>query len=270
MPWAAISAPCIIDTLPSEARKHIQCLLCITAYLRRLSQQLIDTGVLDWIDSKAYGTDEIAEKWYDQLQTGIDTLDRHYTPAQMAELFESPKVNKVWGKIEKMFTPAIYEYLSDASHFNAVPEEAANAPQALHRALADNSLITGWEPQHRIQFFHSKSDMVVPYCNYLAFRDAHAQGESNTFRINDTFSSGDHVNAGTSFLMTLLALKSYGAYFNWICEGYTTGIRPTFNVQCSMFNDESWYTLDGRLIANGQKPTAKGIYIHKGKKFVVK
>ena len=31
-----------------------------------------------------------------------------------------------------------------------------------------------------------------------------------------------------------------------------------------------WYTLDGRRIANGQKPTAKGLYIYKGKKVVIK
>ena len=31
----------------------------------------------------------------------------------------------------------------------------------------------------------------------------------------------------------------------------------------------AWYTLDGRKIANGQKPKAKGIYIYKGKKQVI-
>ena len=43
--------------------------------------------------------------------------------------------------------------------------------------------------------------------------------------------------------------------------------------QCSMFNvqcDDAWYDLSGRKIANGQQPTAKGIYIHGGKKIVVR
>ena len=35
-------------------------------------------------------------------------------------------------------------------------------------------------------------------------------------------------------------------------------------------NDNSWYTLDGRKIANGQKPNAKGIYIVNGKKTIIK
>ena len=34
--------------------------------------------------------------------------------------------------------------------------------------------------------------------------------------------------------------------------------------------DNCWYTLDGRKIAEGQKPTAKGVYIYKGKKVVIK
>ena len=35
-------------------------------------------------------------------------------------------------------------------------------------------------------------------------------------------------------------------------------------------SDDAWYTLDGRRIANGQQPTAKGLYIHNGRKEVVK
>lgn len=232
-----------------------------------LSQQLIDTGVLDWIDSKAYTTAEIGEKWYKQLQTGIDTLGRHYTPEKMAELFESPDKNKVWGKIEKMLSPAVYEYMSDAKHFNAVPEVATSASQALHRALAANSVASDWEPQHRIQFFHSKPDIIVPYGNFLAYRDAHLHGEGNMYRIDDTFSANDHLDAGASFLMTLLAVKGYGAYFNWICEGGTpTGIAEIGDVRGKM--SEVWYTLDGRRL-NG-RPTQKGVYIHQGKSIVIR
>ena len=227
-----------------------------------LSQQLLDTGVFGWIDSKAYTTNGIAFNWYEQLQAGVDTLGRHYTPEQMAEMFESPKVGKVWGKMEKMFSPAVYAYMSDASNFSAVPEAATTVGQALHRALADNSVTTGWQPKHRIQFFHSKYDVIVPYGNYLSFRDAHKQGEGSLFRINDTFSNGDHFDAGTSFLMEMITMKNYGTYFNWLCEGIATSLREMRNEECGMRNDD-YYTLDGRKL-NG-KPTTKGLYIHQGK-----
>ena len=53
----------------------------------------------------------------------------------------------------------------------------------------------------------------------------------------------------------------------------------TLNVERETLNDNSYYLLDGRRIAirnatlcsaeNGQKPTAKGLYIHQGKKIVI-
>ena len=239
-----------------------------------LSQQLIDTGVLDWIDSKKYDTDHISQMWYKQLQEGLDASDRHYTPEQMGELFESPEEDIVWGHLEKMFTPEAYEYISDVSHFDAMPGEASGAYETIHRAFAENSLINGWEPQHRIQFFHAKSDMVVPYGNYLAFRDAHSYGEGDLFRVDDTFSNGDHVDAGIDFLVELLTLKSYAKCFNWICEGPSTVIdnvqRPKDNGQYSSVNgqwSDGWYTLDGRRLTT--KPTAKGVYICNGRKVAV-
>jgi len=232
-----------------------------------LSQELLDTGVLEWIDDKTYTTNDISKLWYDQLQNGIDDGDRHYTPEQMADLFDSPSSDKVWGKIDKMFTPEIYEYMSDASHFDAVPEEPANAAEALHCALVDNSVITDWEPQHRIQFFHSKADVIVPYGNYLSFRDAHLLDEDSMYRVDDTFSASDHFIAGATFLMTLLAAKSYGSCFNWICEGNTpTGIDEMEDVRGKM--SDVWYDLSGRRLS--AKPAQKGIYIRDGTKVVIK
>jgi hypothetical protein len=232
-----------------------------------MSQQLLDTGVLGWLDSKAYIINDIAWQWYEQLQAGVDTLDRHYTPEQMAELFESPKVGKVWGNIDKMFTPAIYEYMVDVKNFDVVPEAAANAGQALHRALAENSVSTGWEPQHRIQFFHSKSDIIVPYGNYLAFQNAHPQGMNSLYRIDDTVNNDDRFDAGAIFLMTLTYMKGYGAYFNWICEGATpTGITEVPEARGKM--SDVWYTLDGRRL--NSEPSQKGIYINKGIKILIK
>jgi hypothetical protein len=232
-----------------------------------LSRQILDTGVLGWIDSKAYSADDISKKWYNQLQEGLDTLGRHYTPEQMAELFESPSSGKVWGKLEKMFTKDVYDYFSDPSNFHHVPEHPANAAQALHVALADNAVSTGWEPHHRIQFFHSKCDIIVPYGNYLVFQGAHPLCR-DMYSLDDTFSEGDHFDAGTVFLVDLLAAKLYGDVFNWIC-GAPTDVRTVqgefsiLNYQLSILNGE-WYDLNGRRLTG--KPTRKGIYIHRGRR----
>ena len=46
-----------------------------------------------------------------------------------------------------------------------------------------------------------------------------------------------------------------------------TGITTNFT---NITNSDEWYDLQGRPIANGQKPTAKGLYIVNGRKTVIK
>ena len=58
-------------------------------------------------------------------------------------------------------------------------------------------------------------------------------------------------------------------------DGETTNITTkNFNFSTTDFTDytdcNEWYDMQGRRIANGQKPTAKGLYIHNGKKVVIK
>ncbi len=78
------------------------------------------------------------------------------------------------------------------------------------------------------------------------------------------------------------AIRSCRAYFH-VDGGSVSAIKLHFggddettgiiNYQLSIVNSseaDAWYTLDGRKIANGQKPKAKGIYIYKGKKQVIK
>ena len=54
-------------------------------------------------------------------------------------------------------------------------------------------------------------------------------------------------------------------------ENETTGVVSIDNSQLTIDNwAGAWYDLQGRRVANGQKPKAKGIYIYKGKKQVIK
>lgn len=250
----------MIDTHP-DMKDHQ-----LTDYL---SQQFLDTGIMDWLASKEYVINDIHEKWYDQLREGLEANGRTYTKEQMAELFESPKRNRVWAHLDKLFTPGFYEYLLDASNFDAVPTEKGNPFKDLHRALADNSVATGWEPKHRIQFVHSKGDMVVPYGNYLSFRDAHPNGEDIIYRINDS-STSDHIDMGITFYLNLTtsAGVDYGEYFQWLDESSTTGIIGVGSQMAEFSNNDGWYTLDGRKLSS--RPTQKGIYINNGRKLLIK
>ena len=229
------------------------------------TQQFLDTGIMDWLESKQYSTGDMNKQWYQQLQNGLTANGRHYTPEQMAELFWSPSSNNVWARLDKVFKPGFYEYIADAGNFGAVPTGKGDVWQDIHRAMADNSLCGGWEPQHRIQFVHAKGDMVVPYGNYLSFRDAHPGDEDELFRIDDSSTSTSHSTVGTQFFLALTTTGSYGEYFKWLDESPATGIQ---RIEPNAPREgTAWYDLSGRRL--NARPTDKGIYIFNGKKVLV-
>ena len=192
-----------------------------------LTQDFLDTGIMDWLGSKTVTNKQIATAWLQQLNNGTTTVNgtAYPAPGTMSQMFSKHQVPTAlgigtedvpWADLSKVFTQGFYNYLNDANNFNSVPTSPANAYQAMHRALAGNNVCTGWEPNHRIMFMHSQYDMVVPYGNYLAFRDAHPSGENDLYRVDNTFSDSDHQATGTEFL---LYLYQRGSYFHWIDEG---------------------------------------------------
>ena len=58
--------------------------------------------------------------------------------------------------------------------------------------------------------------------------------------------------------------------FNMVFDGETGIGSLTPDPSPKGEGSDYWYTLDGRRIANGQKPTAKGLYIVNGRKVVIK
>ena len=72
--------------------------------------------------------------------------------------------------------------------------------------------------------------------------------------------SYDFIESGAS------AKKAPGFIFDFANVGGTTGINEVVN-QSAKLNDGKYYTLSGQQV---EKPTAGGIYIHNGRKFVVK
>lgn len=229
------------------------------------SQQFLDTGIIDWLKSKDFVVNDIHRKWYKQLEEGLEANGRTYTKEQMAELFMSPKKERVWAYLNKFFTPGLYEYMTNADNFIEVPTEKGDAYKDFHRALVENSVFAGWEPRHRIQFVHSRGDMVVPFSNYLSFRDAHPAGEGDWYRIDESVTPSDHIGVGTEFFLFLITTGTYGKVFQWLDESASTAIDA---IRDTPITNHSWFTIDGRKL-NG-KPTQKGIYIYNGKKIVVK
>ena len=208
----------MIDSDPAMANYQI------TDYL---TEDFLATGIIEWLNSKTLTNKQIATAWLQQLNNGTTTVNDvvYPAPANMSQMFSQHQVPTSlgsgteaapWADLSKVFTEGFYNYLTNASNFNNVPATPANAYQAMHRALANNNVCTGWEPSHRIMFMHSKKDMVVPYGNYLAFRDAHPEGENVIYRVDSTFSTSDHLAAGTTFMLNM---SNRGLYFHWIDAG---------------------------------------------------
>ena len=235
------------------------------------AQSFLDTGVMDWLSAKNLTSDDINNAWLSQIDKGTATVGgkTYKAPANMSEMFFKQEIPGIiwsswvpWANLDKILTPGFYSYMKNPDNFISTPAITGDAYEDMRYALEANNVCTGWEPKHRIQFFHSKGDMVVPYGNYLAFRNAHPNGEGDMYRIDNEFSKNDHLSAGTVFLMGLGA--DFFDKFEWVDAATPTGIKTVADVRG--MKSDVWYTIDGRRVSG--KPTQKGLYIVNGKKVV--
>jgi hypothetical protein len=190
-----------------------------------LSESFIATGIIEWLSGKTMTNNDINDAWIAQYDNGTVTIGgtTYQAPANMGEMFFKQTVPGMlygeqimaWAKLDKILTPGFYNYLKNLDNFNSVPPLTGNPYQDMHHALAANNLCTGWEPRHRIQFAHSKGDMVVPYGNYLAFKAAHPTGENDMYKVDSTFSTYDHLKTGAMFMLSFISDGCFD-YFGWI------------------------------------------------------
>ena len=96
-----------------------------------------------------------------------------------------------------------------------------------------------------------------PYLSNSSYLPIDKVTAANMKRLGTRFD--DFVTVGS-------AKKVPGVIFDFDNVGGTTGINEVVN-QNSKLNDGKYYTLSGQQV---EKPTAGGIYIHNGRKFVVK
>lgn len=92
---------------------------------------------------------------------------------------------------------------------------------------------------------------------------------SNSAYLPVSEATAKKMNLGVSyndFDPTTGAKKVPGVLFDFANVGGTTGINEVVN-QSAKLNDGKYYTLSGQQV---EKPTAGGIYIHNGKKYIVK
>lgn len=166
-----------------------------------LSEKFLRTGVIDFINAKSkdkdnqYSTDKINDAFKAMRKNGLNYVytdengvkkSGHYSASDIGEMLYQEKNDNVHGRLSQIMTSEAYDYFTNlAAQRQDQPEVETPADRGvmkdLHRALASNSLVTGWTPTHRIGFYHTTYDTVVPYANLLSFM-RHQNGLKYYFR----------------------------------------------------------------------------------------
>lgn len=121
--------------------------------------------------------------------------------------------------------------------------------------IATGDKINYGADEYLLGFWISKGSK--PYLSNSSYLPIDKVTAANMKRLGTRFD--DFVTVGS-------AKKVPGVIFDFDNVGGTTGINEVVN-QSTKLNDGKYYTLSGQQV---EKPTAGGIYIHNGRKFVVK
>lgn len=229
-----------------------------------LSDKFLATRSLQMIEAKKnpkksdqYSTDDITKKYKEYRKHGVKntftlpqlygeavTVGGNYTGEEIRAMFFKEVGDNVHGKLKEMLTKEAYDYFTTDWHFFNT-STSRGVMEDLHWALESNNLTVGWKPQHRIAFYHSALDTVVPFVNLTSFinnqrdltyyvddpynflgrtynsPDKTAGKEQADIFLNVGNSINDHVDAGKDFFLlgNLFGTSPDYALFKWVLEG---------------------------------------------------
>lgn len=164
---------------------------------------------------------------------------------------EENKTEYVYGETDNLLVPLYYSKIIPASD-----ETNFNYFFAYYNArIATNDEKSYGASDYLLGFWISKGSK--PYQSNSSYLPI-AKDKAAT--LNRLGTSYDEFYTGGS------AKKVPGVIFDFDNVGGTTGINEVVNLSTKL-NDGKYYTLSGQQV---EKPTAGGIYIHNGRKFVVK
>ena len=148
-------------------------------------------------------------------------------------------------------------------------------PLTYARVVPTSEIVDGKETYNYL-FGAAKGKSVGIECEndndfFMGFWISNGKGNfySNSCYLSIDKETADILGVGTrndQFDPVTHAKKVPGVIFDFANVGGTTGINEVVN-QSTKLNDGKYYTLSGQQV---EKPTAGGIYIHNGRKFVVK
>lgn len=140
-----------------------------------LSTNFTKCGIMDWIKSKDYTTNDIRDKLYSYYKPGsgqpiVDTNDTQHGD------------NLYYMRMQDLLTPEAYSFCKSFSYPSGQWYGTAEGKFGdLQRAFENNSVLRGWQPQHPMYLLHSINDHVVPYVN--AEKALQAFGNNSNFHL---------------------------------------------------------------------------------------
>ncbi len=202
-----VNMPCVLPLIIKgmvDANPYIKGKYTADSFM---STDLVASGALDDIASKAYTTDDINDRV------------KAYSKANGNCLTNSDGVCT----FEQMVTPGLYKYFTGQS----MTRSEAKPYVALAKALELNNLTRDWTPTLPMICFHSVGDEVVPFCNYESAKAAF--GGTGYFKgVRYTGKTQSHVGTGTTYYLLyeggLVSAVLNGTWKNWPVESNQGGI----------------------------------------------
>lgn len=169
----------------------------------------------------------------------------------------------------------MYEYNASADEAAEPAVTSKLQPLTYARVVPTSEIVDG-KVTYNYLFGAGKGKSVgITPCGdndfFMGFWISNGKGNfySNSCYLSIYKETADILGVGTrndQFDPVTHAKKVPGVIFDFANVGGTTGINEVVN-QSTKLNDGKYYTLSGQQV---EKPTAGGIYIHNGRKFVVK
>lgn len=169
----------------------------------------------------------------------------------------------------------MYEYNASADEAAEPAVTSKLLPLTYARVVPTSEIVDG-KVTYNYLFGAGKGKSVgITPCGdndfFMGFWISNGKGNfySNSCYLSIDKETADILGVGTrndQFDPVTHAKKVPGVIFDFANVGGTTGINEVVN-QSTKLNDGKYYTLSGQQV---EKPTAGGIYIHNGRKFVVK
>ncbi|MBR5716085.1 MAG: hypothetical protein IKX59_05815 [Bacteroidales bacterium] len=203
--------------------------------------QPLDTKVIDWIDGKELTADAINDSIF--AITGGDGK----TGTLVSNILRTDNLSRTNPQMVPFF-----------------------------QAVDDNSLVSEWQPNDKTRFFiyHSRNDEIVPYYNMEHLRDFLRDDcglDSDRLEVEST--KGFHTEAATNFVLNVINKIAY-LQTDYLAAAEDLPIIDLSNdpSNASSHNHNSipsgWFTLHGHRLPAA--PTSPGLYLHNGRKVLIR